>query len=96
MIPVRLNVRNFMCYTDVHDPLVFDGIEVACLTGQNGHGKSALLDAMTWALWGKARTQRADDLIHQAPGVTEMEVEFEFRLGEEQYRVIRKRTRKGR
>src|ERR671926_416193 len=73
MIPVRLNFRNFMCYTDVHAPLEFDGIHVACLSGANGHGKSALLDAITWALWGRSRARTADELIHIAPGCTEME-----------------------
>lgn len=96
MIPVRLNLRNFMCYTDVHRPLEFDGIHTACLSGQNGHGKSALLDAMTWALWGRARTHKDDELIHLGNGATEMEVEFEFRLDDEQYRVIRKRSKRGR
>lgn len=94
MIPVRLNLRNFMCYTDVHEPLVFDGIRVACLSGSNGHGKSALLDAVTWALWGRSRARTADELIHSAPGCTEMEVEFDFLLSEALYRVIRKRSKK--
>src|SRR5216110_3729627 len=93
MIPVRLNVRNFMSYTDVHEPLCFDGIHVAVLTGDNGHGKSALLDAITWVLWGRARARSVDELIHA--GASEMEVEFEFALDEHQYRVIRKRQRRG-
>src|SRR4051812_27149030 len=94
MIPLRLHLRNFMCYTDVHEPLQFEGIHVACLTGDNGHGKSALLDAITWALWGECRARAADELIHT--GATEMEVEFEFQLGEGRYRVLRKRSRAGR
>ncbi len=93
MIPVRLSLRNFMSYTDVHQPLVFDGMHVAVLSGDNGHGKSALLDAITWALWGKSRAKSVDDLIHL--GQTEMEVEFEFLLDGSQYRVVRKRQRRG-
>ena len=43
-------------------PLDFSGMHLACLSGDNGNGKSALLDAMTWALWGEARAS-ADELI---------------------------------
>jgi exonuclease SbcC len=90
MIPLKLQLRNFMCYREV-DALDFKGIHLACLAGDNGHGKSALLDAMTWALWGKARlgARRDDELIHL--GQTEMEVEFTFALDGNRYRVIRKR-----
>jgi exonuclease SbcC len=70
-------------------PLDFSGIHVACLAGDNGAGKSALLDAMTWALWGKARARRDDELIHQ--GQTEMSVEFTFALAGNTYRVVRQR-----
>ncbi|MFQ5610750.1 MAG: AAA family ATPase [Anaerolineae bacterium] len=89
MIPIRLQVRNFLAYRDMA-PLDFSGIHVAVLTGENGAGKSSLLEAMTWALWGKARTRRDDDLIHM--GQSEMEAEFTFGLGNEVYRVLRKRA----
>jgi exonuclease SbcC len=96
MIPLKIRLRNFMCYRDP-PPLDFSGIHLACLAGDNGHGKSALLDAMTWALWGRARVgaRHDDELIHL--GQTEMEVELEFALGDARYRVIRKRdsSRKG-
>ena len=96
MIPLQLRVRNFMCYRENVPPLNFDGIHLACLTGANGHGKSALLDAMTWAIWGKARAKRDDELIHL--GESEMEVEFTFDLGGTVYRILRKRdsTKRGR
>ncbi|MFH1169516.1 MAG: SMC family ATPase [Chloroflexota bacterium] len=91
MIPVKLTMRNFMCYRGSLPPLHFDGIHLACLSGDNGNGKSALIDAITWALWGEARAKSADDLIsmHQP----EMEVELEFDVGQQRYRIIRKRAR---
>ena len=55
MIPVRLRLRNFLSYGEHVDPLDFTSFQLACLSGKNGHGKSALLDAITWALLGQAR-----------------------------------------
>ena len=89
MIPVKLTLRNFMPYREAE--LSFEGIHVACLCGDNGNGKSALLDALTWALWGKARAKNDDELIHL--GTLEMRVEFEFSIGRQLYRVIRKRSK---
>ena len=93
MVPARLTVRNFLCYGDDCPPLELEGIGLACLTGANGHGKSALMDAMTWALWGKARGRTVDALVHH--GRDSMEVDFEFLVGSSRYRVIRRRTRIG-
>src|SRR5712692_240692 len=91
MIPVRLTLHNFLSYGDSMEPLDFTGLRVVCLSGSNGHGKSALLDAITWALWGQARAASTDDLVRL--GQTSMWVEFEFEFDEHRYRIIRKRTR---
>lgn len=91
MIPVKLKMRNFMCYRGDVPPLLFDGIHTACICGDNGNGKSALIDAMTWALWGRTRAKSDDDLIHL--GQTEMEVEFDFAAGQQSYRIIRKHSK---
>jgi exonuclease SbcC len=92
MIPLKLSLRNFMSYGDNVAPLDFSGIHLACLSGDNGHGKSALLDAITWALWGQSRAGSDDELIRL--GADEMHVEFEFMLGDSHYRVIRKRQKR--
>ena len=95
MVPVRLVLRNFLSYGEDVPPLDFTGIHIACLSGENGHGKSALLDAITWALWGSARAcdnnRGADQLIRL--GATEMEVELWFESGGRIYRVVRKRLK---
>ncbi|MCQ3980746.1 MAG: SMC family ATPase, partial [Anaerolineae bacterium] len=95
MVPITLKLRNFMAYHS-EVALDFQGIRLAALTGENGAGKSSLLDAITWALWGRARAKRDDDLIHL--GQVEMEVEYTFDLNRDVYRIIRKRdaSRKGR
>ncbi len=90
MIPLRLSIKNFLPYR-VPDDLHFDGIHLACLTGANGAGKSSLLDAMTWALWGEARAKRDEELIHL--GQDDMHVVLDFDQDHTRYRVVRRRSR---
>ncbi len=91
MIPVKLTLKNFMCYRDDVPTLDLENIHVACLCGQNGHGKTALLDAMTWALWGESRARTHDELVHQ--GATDMAVELEFLARGQRHRVSRRFSR---
>ena len=88
MIPLKLTLQNFLCYRDDVPTLDLTGIRVACLCGGNGHGKSALLDAITWALWGKARGSSHSDLLHH--GRSNMHVDLEFQAADAHYRVIRR------
>ncbi|HEX3722627.1 MAG TPA: SMC family ATPase, partial [Nitrolancea sp.] len=81
-----------MCYRTAIE-IDLRGIRVACLSGENGAGKSALLDSITWALWGKARVNSDRELI--ALNATEMEVTFGFELDDQEFRVTRRRTRAG-
>ena len=94
MIPLRLTVKNFMCYRDNVPPLELEDIHVACLCGKNGHGKTALLDAITWALWGQARARTQEELIHQ--GQQDMAVELDFMARDQRYRASRKYSRSSR
>lgn len=99
MIPLSLSLRNFMSYGDEHAALDFTGLHLVALTGDNGNGKSALLDAITYALWGKTRASGSqvsseDDLVRL--GADEMEITFSFQIGEDVYRVNRKRNRRTR
>ena len=93
MIPLRLSLRNFLCYRENVPTLDFTGLHVACLCGANGHGKSALLDAITWCLWGRARGRVQDDLISY--GADEARVELEFQARGTPYRAIRRHARGG-
>jgi exonuclease SbcC len=91
VIPIKLALRNFMPYRDDVPPLNFTGVHTASICGDNGSGKSSLIDAMTWALWGRTRAKSDDDLIHT--GENETRVEFDFAVGPQVYRVIRKHTK---
>ena len=92
MIPISLSLQNFLSYGENVPPLDFSGFHVACISGRNGHGKSALLDAITWALWGEARKFGRDQSPNNGLlriGATEMRVDFEFHLEDDRYRVTR-------
>jgi DNA repair protein SbcC/Rad50 len=93
MIPVHLKLRNFLSYRD-EAALDFHSLSIACLSGDNGSGKSALLDAITWAIWGKTRASNDRDVV--SVGEIEMDVTFIFQLGDREYRVFRRRSFTGR
>lgn len=87
MIPINLTVKNFMSYREPEQTLDLEGIKIACLSGPNGHGKTTLLDAITWVLWGKARSRTQEELVHQ--GQKDMMVELIFVARGQRYRVSR-------
>lgn len=89
MIPQKLRLKNFLSYQQL--ALDFSGLHVACICGTNGAGKSSLLEAISWALWGASRVASQDDVIHV--GSKEAQVDFTFIAGGEIYRVIRTRSR---
>ncbi len=92
MIPVELKLSNFLSYGTAAPALDFRQFHVACLSGRNGQGKSALLDAMTWALWGEARKSsesRKPDAELIRNGTHRMQVELVFDVEGERYRVTR-------
>jgi len=92
LIPVRLQLKNFMSYGDGVPPLEFSGMRLACLSGDNGNGKTALLDAMTWALWGETRAPSEEDVIRL--GATECRVLFDFLVDGQKYRIHKARGRR--
>jgi DNA repair protein SbcC/Rad50 len=89
MIPLQLTLKNFLSYREAS--LDFRGLHTACICGANGAGKSSLLEAMIWAIWGQSRTATEDDVIHA--GATNVRVDFDFIYNNETYRVIRSRPR---
>ncbi|MCK4308483.1 MAG: SMC family ATPase, partial [Candidatus Atribacteria bacterium] len=92
MIPVKLTLKNFLSYGEDVPPLDFTQFHIACLSGNNGQGKSALLDALTWVVWGEgrksSREKKADNSLLRI-GQKDMQVEFIFDLEGDRYCVIR-------
>ncbi len=85
MIPIRLKLSGFLSYCDPVE-VDFTTFDLACISGSNGAGKSSLLDAITWALFGQAR-KTGDALIQTAAEVAE--VIFIFGYEQNFYRIQR-------
>ena len=87
MIPLHLRIAGFLSY---HDPidLDFEAVDLACISGHNGAGKSSLLDAFTWSLFGEARG-KGTDVINLSQDVKAAEVALTFAYEGNIYRVQR-------
>ncbi|SDJ92828.1 exonuclease SbcC [Halovenus aranensis] len=82
----RISLRNFKCYEDAQ--LRFDS-GVTVIHGLNGSGKSSLLEACFFALYGsRALDTTLDEVV--TIGAEETIVELDFTHGGESYRVRRR------
>lgn len=92
MIPIKIQIKNFLSYGSDLQTVDFSPYHLLCLSGKNGHGKSALLDAITWAIWGQARktsnTAKADHGLLRL-GQTHMLVILDFECNNTRYRIRR-------
>ncbi|MBI1886623.1 MAG: SMC family ATPase [Chloroflexi bacterium] len=95
MRPVRLGLQGFTSYrrpTEVD----FSDLDLFAITGPTGAGKSSLVDAITYALFGQVPRmggRNVKDLISQ--GQDRLQVSFEFTSNGDRYRIFRSTARKG-
>lgn len=89
MIIDRMQISGFLSYKDRVD-VDLSGFTLACISGANGAGKSSLLEAITWALFGEAR-RRDDALINLHANTAEVILDFIYEGVH--YQVQRSKTR---
>lgn len=95
MLPIRIELENFVSH--VHSVLDFD-FSSALIVGMhdgddrfsNGAGKTSLLSAIAWALFGESHHKNADDVVRR--GTSMCRVEFIFAHDNSKYKVIRTRN----
>jgi DNA repair exonuclease SbcCD ATPase subunit len=95
VIPKRILLENFLSFGTPAVELTFtDDEPLWALCGRNGVGKSAVFDAITYALYGEHRggAQKAEQLVRH--GANGFRVEFEFEFASNTYRVSRSREKK--
>ena len=88
MRPVRLELKGFTSFRD-DQAIDFDGLDLFAIAGPTGSGKSSILDAITYALYGYVDRvgRQVGQLISQ--GQPRMAVMLQFGVGKDRYRVTR-------
>jgi DNA repair protein SbcC/Rad50 len=96
MRPLQLTLRGFGPFRD-EQQLDFSDVDAFALVGPTGSGKSTVLDAMCFALYGKVprhgRGAATGDVL--SSGTNEMVVALTFDVRDEKYIVVRVVRRKG-
>ena len=98
MRPIRLEMEGFTSFRD-RTIVDFEDVDLFVLTGPTGAGKSSVIDAMIFALYGSI--PRLDDRRAVAPvisrGMLEARVRLDFAVGGKQYTAVRvvRATRSG-
>jgi exonuclease SbcC len=84
----RLRLLNFRQHADT--VLEFER-GLTGIIGPNGVGKTTLLEAIAWAIYGTDAARGTKDTIRRrgAPPRSRVEVELEFELGRHRYRIVR-------
>ncbi len=98
MIPVRVELTNFLSHRRPDGtPVVFDfdGAKLWSVSGDNGAGKSAIFDGITWTLYGVHRGGRQDSQRLISHGADGAKAAFVFELEGRRYRVERSLRRRG-
>ncbi|MEG4583668.1 SMC family ATPase [Microcoleus sp. MOSTC5] len=89
MRPLELILEGFTSFRQ-EQRLDFSQLDLFAITGATGAGKSSLLDAMTYALFGTTTRsgKQVSDLASQ--GSENLKVQLRFSVGSAQYRVTRR------
>lgn len=84
----HLHLSNFRLHTDTR--IDFE-TGLTGIIGPNGSGKTTILEAIAWALYGMpaVRGKRQDIRSLSAPGRAGVKVELDFELGGHRHRVVR-------
>jgi len=85
----KISWKNFLSTGNSPNTVVLNKTSSTLIVGKNGEGKSTILDALTYALFGKPfRNINKPQLVNSINGKNCL-VEIEFDIGGAEYRVVR-------
>src|SRR5262245_27111956 len=93
MRPQKLICRNFMPFRSmdgqVHE-IDFTNLDLFAITGPMASGKSSLIDAIAWCLYGRTARYGADSKGVISAGENLCEVFFDFTIGDRWFQAVRR------
>ena len=93
MRPQRLTLKNFMPFRSTNGEEVtvdFSALDLFAITGPMASGKSSLIDAVVWCLYGRTARYGADSRGVISAGESVCEVAFDFTIGPRWFRAVRR------
>ncbi|MCS6925270.1 MAG: SMC family ATPase [Candidatus Binatia bacterium] len=96
MRPQRLILKNFMPFRSLDGRVYevdFTNLDLFAITGPTGSGKSSLIDAIVWCLYGRTARYGADSKGVISAGENSCEVFFDFTIGPRWFRAVRRTGR---
>jgi DNA repair protein SbcC/Rad50 len=86
--PLRLTVEGFTSFRERVE-LDFTGLDLFAITGPTGAGKSSLVDALVFALYGQVPRVGKEYRQLVSHGAERLSVALDFGMGDHEYRVVR-------
>lgn len=85
----KIRYKNFLSTGDNWTEISLNKSNHTLIVGQNGSGKSTMLDAISYALFGKSHRNINKGQLVNSINNKAMRVEVEFKIGNKAYKVVR-------
>ena len=85
----RIRCKNFLSTGDRFTEVELNVNHSTLIVGDNGSGKSTILDALTFGLFGKSLRKINKPQLVNSVNNKDCVIEIEFTIGDNEYKVIR-------
>lgn len=85
----KIRWKNFLSTGNVFSEVDLQGSKTNLIVGNNGAGKSTILDALTFSLFGKPFRKINKPMLLNSINEKDLLTEIEFSIGRKEYKVIR-------